>query len=91
MRQLLSDLVVVELSAEGAGAYCGKVFADLGADVVKVERPEGDPLRKHPGAFLHLNTNKRSIVADPADPGTADRLHGLLDGADVVIRTFGAG
>ena len=39
MRQLLSDLHVVELSQEPAGAYCAKVFGDLGADVVKVEPP----------------------------------------------------
>ncbi|MFI5046197.1 MAG: CoA transferase, partial [Acidimicrobiia bacterium] len=39
MRQQLSDVMVVELSHEPAGTYCGKVFADLGADVVKVELP----------------------------------------------------
>ena len=41
MRQLLDDLVVVEVSEEPAGAFCGKAFADLGAEVVKVERPVG--------------------------------------------------
>ena len=62
MRQLLSDVAVVELSTEPAGSYCGKVFADLGADVVKVEPPEGDPQRRHPERFVHLNTNKRAVA-----------------------------
>ena len=39
MRQLLSDVAVVEVSTEPAGSYCAKVFADVGADVVKVEPP----------------------------------------------------
>ncbi|HKA04695.1 MAG TPA: CoA transferase, partial [Acidimicrobiales bacterium] len=88
MRQVLSDVRVVELSAEPAGVYCGKTFADLGADVVKVEPPTGDPLRCRPGAFLHLNTNKRSVVVDPDSPA---RLAGLLQRADLVVQSLGAG
>ena len=76
----LSDLRVVDLSAcvfEGlAGAFCAKMFADFGADVVKVEPPEGDPARKlgpfphhNPdadtgGMFMYLNTNKRGVTVD---------------------------
>ncbi len=90
MRQLLSDVVVVDLSREPAGTYCGKVFADLGADVVKVEPPEGDPLRANPAAFVHLNTNKRSVVVD-GSPAGAELLAKLLDGADVVIETKDSG
>ena len=91
MRQLLSDIRVVELSQEPAGSYTGKLFSDLGADVVKVEPPSGDPLRRHTGAFLHLNTNKRSVVADPATPAGRERLARLLGRADVVIETTGGG
>jgi crotonobetainyl-CoA:carnitine CoA-transferase CaiB-like acyl-CoA transferase len=87
LRQLLSDVVVVELSEDAAGEYCGKAFADLGADVVKVERAAGDPLRERRGAFAHLNTNKRSVVRDDR----AQRLTVLLQRADVVIQTLGAG
>ena len=76
----LSDLRVVDLSVgvfEGlAGAFCAKMFADFGADVIKVEPPDGDPARNlgpfpnHDpdvdtgGMFRYLNTNKRSITID---------------------------
>ncbi len=84
--QLLSDFRVVELSQEPAGAYCGKVFADLGAEVIKVEPPAGDPLRARPGLFAHLATNKNSVVFDPvtADPAT---LPSLIEGTDLVIES----
>ncbi len=90
MRQLLSDLSIVELSTEVAGSYGGKVFADLGADVVKVEPPSGDPLRHRPELFVHLNTNKRSVVITPDDAGRS-RLLELVASADAVIETVGEG
>jgi crotonobetainyl-CoA:carnitine CoA-transferase CaiB-like acyl-CoA transferase len=86
MRQLLDGLVVVEISQEPAGAFCGKAFADLGADVVKVEPPEGDRMRRRPGAFAHLNTNKRSVVL-----GRGDDLFPLLRRAHVVVESLGWG
>ncbi len=91
MRQVLGDLVVVELSSEPAGCYCAKTFADLGADVIKVEPPTGDPLRRRPGAFLHLNTNKRSVVVDPGGAGEQERLLALLGRADLVVQSAGYG
>src|SRR6202011_3301189 len=72
LRQLLADITVVELAEGVAGSYCAKLFADLGAAVVKVERRGGDPLRRRAspsapargewrdGTWMHLNTNKRS-------------------------------
>jgi benzylsuccinate CoA-transferase BbsE subunit len=101
VRQLLSGINVVELSGGIAGSYCGKLFADLGADVVKVEPPSGDDLRHREsaarapdgsfrgGAFLHLNTNKRSTVVEPATPGGRARLEDLLRGAHLVIEETG--
>jgi crotonobetainyl-CoA:carnitine CoA-transferase CaiB-like acyl-CoA transferase len=86
MRQLLDDLVVVEVSEEPAGAFCGKAFADLGAEVVKVERPSGDRMRERRGAFAHLNTNKRSVVRAPGDD-----LVPLLRDAHVVVESLGWG
>src|SRR6202043_4046532 len=84
------DFRVVEFSQEPAGSYCGKVFADLGAEVVKVERPAGDALRTKAGVFAHLNTNKCSVAVDPAvreDPA----LSRLLERADLVIESPGLG
>ncbi len=90
MRQLLSDLRVVEIGSGVAASWCGKAFADLGADVVKVERPEGDRLRADPGMFAHLNTNKRSVVLE-VSPAAAATLWELLDGADLVVEAPGLG
>jgi crotonobetainyl-CoA:carnitine CoA-transferase CaiB-like acyl-CoA transferase len=103
LRQLLSGINVVELAEGVAGSYCGKLFADLGAEVVKVESPDGDELRHHEspvqvgdgsfrgGAFLHLNTNKRSTVLDRASADDRKRLGNLLDRSQLVIESTGRG
>jgi crotonobetainyl-CoA:carnitine CoA-transferase CaiB-like acyl-CoA transferase len=90
MRQLLSDVAVVELSTEPAGSYCAKVFADLGADVVKVEPLEGDPQRRHPERFVHLNTNKRAVAMRVDESGRTQFME-LVASADVVIESQGDG
>jgi crotonobetainyl-CoA:carnitine CoA-transferase CaiB-like acyl-CoA transferase len=81
---------VVELGSGIAPSWCGKVLADLGADVVKVEPPEGDHLRTRPGTFAHLGTNKRSVVAASGAAGAATVLE-LVDGIDLVIEAPGSG
>ena len=95
-RHGLDGVRVLELGQMVAVPYATKLMADLGADVVKVEPPEGDasrhrgPFRGGPdpeasGLFVYLNTNKRSVVADLATPeGAADVLE-LAAGADIVI------
>ena len=94
----LDDLIVLELSTGIAGPYAGKLFADAGARVIKVEPPGGDELRRRlpagvpPGSadsalFQHLNAGKDSIIGRPGDPG----LDGLLSRADLVIESFAAG
>jgi crotonobetainyl-CoA:carnitine CoA-transferase CaiB-like acyl-CoA transferase len=87
----LAGLRVLELGTGVGAAYCGKLLAGLGADVIKVEPPAGDSLRfegpfpgdephlETSGLFLHLNTGKRSVVASA---GERDRL---LAEADVVV------
>ena len=63
---MLDGVRVVDSTTEIAGPYCSKLLADAGADVVKVERPEGDPFR-HWGSgalFEYLNTSKRSVQGD---------------------------
>jgi crotonobetainyl-CoA:carnitine CoA-transferase CaiB-like acyl-CoA transferase len=91
----LTDLRVLELGERIAGAYCGKLFRDAGATVVKVEPEHGDPLRRYsatrsespPGVdsplFAYLNAGKRSVVADPSGPVVAE----LLARADIVVLT----
>ncbi|SEO54727.1 CaiB/BaiF CoA-transferase family protein [Trujillonella endophytica] len=90
MRQALSDIAVVQLGSGVAADWCGKVFADLGADVVKVEPPGGDPRRAQRGAFANLNTNKRSVVLEPT-PAAAGELLELLGSADLVVEAPGSG
>ena len=92
-REALAGVRVVELGEGRAVAYAGKLLAEFGADVVKVEAPGGDPLRRRiplaeaPEAdgALHrwLQANKRSVVVDWRREVGA--LQPLLDGADVVI------
>ncbi|HEY3942732.1 MAG TPA: CoA transferase [Acidimicrobiales bacterium] len=102
MRQLLSGIRVVELAEGVAGSYCGKLFADLGAEVVKAEGPGGDPLRRlgdagggpgqgRGGAFLHLNSNKRSTVVDGATEDGRRRLRQLVERSHLVIEATGRG
>lgn len=99
----LSDLVVVELGDEGTQA-CGKLLADMGARVIKVEPPEGVGARHRgpylqdregdPNASLYFwahNTNKESITVDLRDDAARARLHALLATADVVLEDFPVG
>ena len=93
----LSDIRVVEYSIGHAGAMCGKAFGDLGADVVKVEPPEGDPLRmagpfpndaadsESSGLFMYLNANKSGITLDLLLESDRQRMHSLVSGADIFV------
>jgi crotonobetainyl-CoA:carnitine CoA-transferase CaiB-like acyl-CoA transferase len=96
----LDGFVVVDLSTGIAGGYCTKLLADGGAEVIKVEAPEGDPLRTWsasraeiaPGddgaLFSFLACSKHSVVADPeTDP---DFVNALLADADAVVWSPGS-
>jgi len=92
----LSVYRVLDLT-DGAGAYCSKLFADLGADVVKIEGPEGDPGRAMPPFagdtphqekslyFLHRNAGKRGITLNIETHEGADILKRLVKTADVLV------
>ena len=94
--------MVVDLSTGIAGGYCTKLLADGGADVVKVEAPEGDPLRRwsasgasippdRDGAlFSFLAGGKHSVVADPAVAADLDLVERLLASADAVVWSQGS-
>ena len=88
---------MLELAEGVAGPYAGKLFADLGADVVKLEPPGGDRSRRFgvvdapagmSSAFIHLNTNKRSMVADLATDAGVDLAMRLAVRSDLVIESF---
>ncbi|MDT5055750.1 MAG: hypothetical protein QOF66_4116 [Mycobacterium sp.] len=98
----LDGFVVVDFSTGIAGAYCTKLLADGGAEVIKVEAPAGDPLRRwsasgaqippeEDGAlFSFLACSKHSVVADP-DPDTdVDFVNSLLADADAVVWSRGS-
>lgn len=80
---VFSDLRVVDLT-EGMLGMAGTVLADFGAEVIKVERPGGDPLRGHPG-FQFWNRGKHSRVIDLTDDTHMAELEALVDSADVLI------
>ena len=97
---VLQDIKVIDLTQNIAGPYCTKLLADYGADVIKVERPDGDPARRmgpfpghepHPeksGIFLYLNTNKRGVTLDlKSDDGQAAILNLVCD-ADVLVESY---
>src|SRR5690349_5584684 len=63
----LGGLQVIDLSYGIAGPIVGAFSADFGAEVIKVEPPEGDPARAEPG-FTAWNRGKKSVTVDPADP-----------------------
>ena len=81
----LGDTQVVDLSSGIAGAYCTKMLADAGADVVKVEPPGGDPFRRQDALFALLHTSKRSVVVDPASVDDRALLQRLVTGADLLV------
>jgi crotonobetainyl-CoA:carnitine CoA-transferase CaiB-like acyl-CoA transferase len=96
----LAGLKVVELAHIMAGPVCGRMLADLGADVIKVERiPGGDASRGfvppdvsgESAAFMMLNRNKRGIAVDLKTDGGREVVRRLARRADVVIENYRAG
>lgn len=92
----LTGFRVVELAGSVAGEYCGKLLADFGAEVIKVESPGcGSPTRAMApllaagpdgsALFAYLNTNKRSVVLDAAGDSGVRQFHDLIGTADAVI------
>jgi crotonobetainyl-CoA:carnitine CoA-transferase CaiB-like acyl-CoA transferase len=94
----LAGVRVVDLTRILSGPFCTQLLADLGADVVKIEPPEGDPVRVQGAVveglswyFAAFNRNKRSVVLDlRSDPGKA-ALARLVATADVVVDNFRPG
>ena len=91
----LEGLRVLDFGHTIMGPCAGVVFADLGADVVKIEPVDGDPTRRLPGFaagfFATYNRNKRSIALDLKHPEGQAVVHQLVKGADIVLENFGPG
>jgi alpha-methylacyl-CoA racemase len=90
---LLSEVSVLDLSIWRPGPYATSLLVGLGADVVKVEPPGGDPMRHYPELFESVNGGKRSIMLDLKEPDGAGRRRALeLAGeADVIVEGFRPG
>jgi len=98
----LGDIKVIDLTDE-KGLYCTKILADLGADVIKVEKPGGDPTRLigpyvndevDPEKSLYwfqFNTNKRSVTLNLETPEGQNVLQKMIENADVLVETFPPG
>jgi crotonobetainyl-CoA:carnitine CoA-transferase CaiB-like acyl-CoA transferase len=84
MPAALDGIRVIDLSTGVAGPMAAMLLADFGADVVKVERPGGDPSRSRPG-FAMWNRNKRGVVIDLEQESGRRRLAELLDASDICI------
>ncbi len=100
----LAGIRVVELARILAGPWAGQILADLGAEVIKVESPEGDDTRRwgppfltgaegaRTAAYFHAtNRGKRSVVADFRTEAGRNLVRGLAADADVVIENFKVG
>ena len=91
----LSGIRVLDLSAYIAGPYGCSLLADQGAEVIKIEPPIGDNLRKYPStlatesrAFLGVNRSKLGVVLDLKQPADLDTLIALVKSADVLVHNF---
>jgi len=94
----LERIRVLDFTTTIAGPHCTRLLADLGAEVIKIEAPEGDMMRTRPplrnGAstsFGQLNAGKKSIVLDLKTPPAVEAVRRLVAAADVVVENFRPG
>ncbi len=87
----LAGLRVVDLGNYIAGTYGGSILADLGADVIKVEQPGGDPFRSTGADFLAFNRGKRSLVLDLKTEEGREAVFRLVQTADVFVENLRPG
>jgi crotonobetainyl-CoA:carnitine CoA-transferase CaiB-like acyl-CoA transferase len=103
-QRALDDLTVIEYAEMVSGPMCAKMFADMGARVIKLEPPgRGDAARTRPpfvsddphpersGFFFYLNTSKQSVTLDPATPSGAEIFRKLVATADILIENHPPG
>ena len=95
----LQGVRVLDYTQIMAGPFCGMLLADMGADVIKVEKPGGDDSRRmgppfiagESAAFMAINRNKRGIVLDLKVEGARQALHRMVAESDVLVQNFRRG
>jgi len=94
----LEGLRVVDLTQAMAAPYCTMNLADMGADVIKVEPPRGEDMRRgsaqkngHSGTFNAINRNKRSLTVDLKQPAGVEIVHRLVRTTDVFVQNYRPG
>lgn len=99
----LSGIKVLDVSEHIAGSYCTKLFAELGAEVIKVEKPQGDatrkmgpffkegPLSEKSGLFFYLNTGKKGVTLNLNQNRGKKIFKRLAEEADIIVESFGPG
>ena len=95
----LAGVKVLDLTQMMAGPFCTMLLADMGADVVKVEKPDGDDIRRsgppfiegESAAFLGINRNKRGMVVDLGTPGGVEVVRTMSQGVDVLVQNMRPG
>jgi len=94
----LEGLRVIDLTQAMAAPFCSMNLADMGADVIKVEPPTGEDMRRgsasrngHSGTFLTINRGKRGITLDLKQPAGVEIIHRLVRTADVFVQNYRPG
>lgn len=94
----LEGIRVLDFSIMLAGPYCARLLADVGAEVIKIEPPEGDEMRLrapvrdgHSAYFGQLNAGKQSIALDLKSPDAIKLLHRMVETTDIVVENFRPG
>ena len=95
----LAGIKVIDLSRVLGGPYCTQMLGDHGAEIIKVEPPQGDETRTWgppfqgdaASYFIGVNRNKRGVVLDLAKPQGREVLFRLLETADVLVENFKTG
>jgi CoA:oxalate CoA-transferase len=90
--EILSGVRVLDFTTIVSGPYCTRLLADLGAEVIKIEPPEGDFIRTQPpmragksAYFAHLNCGKKSLAIDLRQTGATELIRELAATSDVVV------
>jgi crotonobetainyl-CoA:carnitine CoA-transferase CaiB-like acyl-CoA transferase len=103
IKEMFNGMKVLELASVLAGPAVGQFFAELGAEVIKVENPRnggdvtrswkipGEPTDDRPAYFCSVNWGKKSVAVDLSDPKGQQRVHALVRQADVVLASYKPG